>query len=118
MNLALAIRVAIVTWIATFLATVLWHLPWFVFLSSCCLVIIVGALIARRYRGAERREGLVYVMAGLAFGNMILILPPDAPLRNVGATWFLVITIACVLIVVVLMLIPDSKEEKEKSKQR
>jgi hypothetical protein len=118
MTLALAIRIATVTWIATFLSSVLLHLPWFILVLGCCPLILVGGLIARRYHGADRREGLVYVTGGLAFCTMVLFLAPEAPLRNVDMTWFFVITISLVLTVVVLMLVPDNKEDKEKSKQR
>lgn len=118
MNLALAIRIATITWIATFFISAWLRLPWFVFFASCCLIIIVGGLIARRYHGAERREGLVYVTSGLAFCTMVLFLAPGAPLRSVDMMWFFVITIPLILLVVVLVLSPDNKEEKGRSKQR
>jgi hypothetical protein len=118
MNLALAIRVAIVTWIATFLATVLWHLPWFVFLSSCCALIVTGVLIAARYHGAERREGLIYVTAGLAFSALVLFLAPDAPFINVDIVWFFVVFFSLSFITILLLLLPNKPVGNEKTKSK
>ncbi len=116
MSLALAIRVATVTWIATFFISAWLRLPWFVFFLSCCLLIIVGGLIALRYQGAERREGLVYVTAGLTFSTMILFLPPDAPFSNVDVVWFLTIFLTLGFITLVLLLLPTKTAGKEKTK--
>jgi len=112
MNLGLAIRIATITWIATFFVSAWLRLPWFVFFLSCCALIIVGVLIAVRYQGGKRREGLIYVTAGSIAATVYLFLPPGSPFYGVDIQWFLAVIITLGLILVGLVLFPDRKVEK------